>query len=286
MGRKDKKHEINTRSSTYQRTPTHESTSIEDDEFEFQISSPNSTKDLSKLLKKLQDLESGETIVKIVNKLNSAIEFLSGQVNNLKRANLQLKSNYDELAVINTNLSSRVAKAESKLIEVETNAAKLDQYGRRNNLQIDGIPDDVGDDILEEKVCQILEEIQVPIKRHEIEACHRLPSKRGEKGPKKTVLRLVNRRKCEQAVRNAKKLNEKEIQQKLKVGRVFVSENLCPYYRKLAYMCRCLRRAGKIEHVSSANGSIRILIQPGDAKRVNIVHDSDLTRRFPDFSFE
>ena len=284
----NKKHEHNTRFSSKQNdcSATEEEDVDVDDVFTFQKLSPNTTKDLSNLLKKLKDQENGGTIVKIVNKLNSAIEFLSGQVNSLRKENEKLREGYDELAFINSSLSSRVADAERKIVDAETNAAKLNQYGRRNNLQLDGIPENISDDKLESKVVEILGELRVPITSMEIEACHRLPNKRGEKGPRRTVVRVINRRKCEQAVRNAKKLDDKEIQKRLKVGRVFISEDLCPYYRKLAYMCRCLRRSGKIEHVSSANGSVRILINAGDEKRISIFHESELVRRFPNYNFQ
>ena len=42
----------------------------------------------------------------------------------------------------------------------EINKNHFEQYGRRNNLEIPGIPYDVSDENLEEKVIQVLSEIQ------------------------------------------------------------------------------------------------------------------------------
>ena len=39
-------------------------------------------------------------------------------------------------------------------MSLEINGNHLEQYGRRNNLEITGIPDDVSDENLEEKVIQ------------------------------------------------------------------------------------------------------------------------------------
>ena len=50
----------------------------------------------------------------------------------------------------------------------------MEQYGKRNNLEITGIPDDVSDENLEEKVIQVLSEIQVNVSSSNIEACHRI----------------------------------------------------------------------------------------------------------------
>ena len=59
-----------------------------------------------------------------------------------------------------------------KVISLEENSNSLEQYGRRNNLEITGIPDDVFDQNLEEKVIEILDKIDVNVYRKDMEACH------------------------------------------------------------------------------------------------------------------
>ena len=61
-----------------------------------------------------------------------------------------------------------------KVISLEENSNSLEQHGRRNNLEITGIPDDVDDQKLEEKVIEILDKINVNVSSKDVEACHRI----------------------------------------------------------------------------------------------------------------
>ena len=50
---------------------------------------------------------------------------------------------------------------------------QVEQYGRRNNTVISGIPDDVADDDLEDAVTSIMEDVDVIVQNGDIETCHR-----------------------------------------------------------------------------------------------------------------
>ena len=51
------------------------------------------------------------------------------------------------------------------------------QYSRRDTLEVIGIPMSVRDNVLEQKVCDVIQEIGVDICDRDIEACHRLKDK-------------------------------------------------------------------------------------------------------------
>ena len=51
---------------------------------------------------------------------------------------------------------------------------QVEQYGRRNNIVISGIPDDVADDGLEDAVTSIMVDVDVIVQNGDIEACHRI----------------------------------------------------------------------------------------------------------------
>ena len=77
-----------------------------------------------------------------------------------------------ELSTIITILEERIENMEMKNdIRIESN----NQYVRRNNIEIAGIPNSVDDNNLEGKVIEILGKIDVKVTSDEIEACHRLP---------------------------------------------------------------------------------------------------------------
>ena len=64
----------------------------------------------------------------------------------------------------------KVNNIENKVMSLEINVNHLKQCGRRNNLEITGTPYDVSDENLEEKVVQVLSEIQVNFSSSDIEA--------------------------------------------------------------------------------------------------------------------
>ena len=72
---------------------------------------------------------------------------------------------------------------ENEIIDLEIHNNNVDQYSRRSNVEISGIPQSVSNNQLEEKVVDILKAIDVNITSNEIEACHRLGKK------KKTVFK-------------------------------------------------------------------------------------------------
>ena len=74
---------------------------------------------------------------------------------------------------------------------LETDLNKQDQYNRCNNLDIQGIPDFVPDDQIEEKVIEIASQINVKINAFDIEDCHCMG-----KSKKRTVVCFVNRKNC------------------------------------------------------------------------------------------
>ena len=61
----------------------------------------------------------------------------------------------------NTLLRSRCSKLEDKVVSLESSVNQVEQYGRRNNIVISGIPDDVADDDLEDAVTSIMEDVDV-----------------------------------------------------------------------------------------------------------------------------
>ena len=57
----------------------------------------------------------------------------------------------------------KVNNLENNVMSYEINGNHFKRYGRRNNLEITGIPYDVSDENLEEKVIQVLSEIQLNV---------------------------------------------------------------------------------------------------------------------------
>ena len=97
-----------------------------------------------------------------------------------------------------------------------------EQYSRRENLIISGIPENVSQDVLEPKVLQILETISLSITSYEIAACHRL-KKHKSSFPAHAIVRFTNRKAVEFCLTNRERLIRNK--QKLKMNLRFY-ENL------------------------------------------------------------
>ena len=69
---------------------------------------------------------------------------------------------------------------------------RQDQYTRRNNLEVHGIPVNAKDEQLEQKVIDIFSHLNVNISKPDIEDCHQL-------GKSNTIVRFVNRKACKDA---------------------------------------------------------------------------------------
>ena len=94
------------------------------------------------------------------------------------------------------------------------------------------------------------------------EACHRVSKKSSD-----VVCRLINRRAVEDTLRNWKKLTKYDL---AKLGlttpapELYVNWHLSPYRSTIAYYCRKLKRANKIEKMSTRKGNIKILMNAED----------------------
>ena len=169
--------------------------------------------DLVDLVMKFQDIDSVEIL--------SKIEDLSLMIKNLTNENSSLVS-------VNKKLVDRVVKAEKCIYSLE-------QYSRRDSIEIAGIPDEVGDEV-EPAVINLLRNIDVAVKKDDIQACHWLKNKGS------VICKFVNRKTVEGAKRNSKKLKNID-KNKLSFnanGRIYINESLCPAFRKIQWRSKKL----------------------------------------------
>ena len=136
------------------------------------------------VLNKLSKLELVQIILNTEANLGSQITKLTSEVKNL----LDNSKKMDEADVavvrnVNNKLVERVAEREHQCWE---NA----QYSRRDALEVVGIPMSVRDNFLEQKVSDVIQEIDVDICDRDIQLCHRLKDK------DQTIVKFTNRKYC------------------------------------------------------------------------------------------
>ena len=108
----------------------------------------------------------------------------------------------------NATLRERCSKLEQRLVAFESSTNNLEQYGRRNNIVISGIPDSVDINHLEESVTEILSDIDLKVTSNDIEACHKIGKKNNRINSTKTIIWFVNRKHAKKDLFNKKKWSQ------------------------------------------------------------------------------
>ena len=185
----------------------------------------------------------------------------------------------------NQSLRSRVRTLEMRTLSLEKTTNRIDQNHRKNNIELDGIPSDVKNEDLTEKVVAIINDItNENITEKDIEACHRLFTK---KNPKPTIVRAS--RNLLDKVRKKKK-SLKDIAARLNFPndtKIFLNDNLSPNMRMIHFNARNLKRDGFIDDVWFSNAAVRIKLK--NEETVAVCHEYELYELFPkyeNFSFD
>ena len=187
--------------------------------------------------------ETATLIINLEKKMTSRFDGLDIELLNLKDVIIK------NLQVENERLRKKVNVLENKVLTLESEHNSLEQYGRRNNIEITGIPDNVPDQILEEKVVDILNEISVDVSPKDIEVCHHVGVSKNNS--KKTIVHFIN-------------------------------ENLTVKNNEIAFLSRNFKRRGHLTKKYSRDGTVHISrpeIHRG--KVLKMYHINDLLNLFP-----
>ena len=193
------------------------------------------------LVDHIENLKGKVVVGNDIQGLFNQISKLSENVDRLVTANEKLNSELLIARNVNQNLQNRI-------INLEKQESKSEQYNRRNNVEISGISNEVSDRNLEQTVIGICKDSGIEVNPLDIEGCHRLPLGRNATNTtKRVIVKFVNRKHSEAMLQRKKDINQK--------SKVFVSHSLCPYYRFLWGKCKELQRKGRINQVFLSQSS-------------------------------
>ena len=187
------------------------------------------------ILDKIKDLN------KRVNDVEKAIDFYGKQYESQKKmSDNLLKSNTflsEENKVLKTKINNLRADQEKQKCALN----ELQQYGRRECIEVSGVPPTDNEDS-EEIIMAIAKEIGVTLENNEISACHRVKK---AKGDPIIIAKFTNRKIKEEFMTKRRNLKHKSIGS-LKLsnvdgkinGKVFINESLTPMNRNLFRLTR------------------------------------------------
>ena len=124
-----------------------------------------------------------------------------------------------------------------RIIQLELNAVNNAQYHQRESLEINPVPRDIGDKVLEETVCTAISPTGHEVTPDDLHVRHRLKSK------DRVILKFKDRKLKRSIQINRKVLQQKslELSQLKFSGKLFISESMCYENQQLAYKCHQLR---------------------------------------------
>lgn len=118
--------------------------------------------------------------------LTKSLNFLSDKVDTSNSLMEELKREFKLMKKENEELRSKNASLSRTVSELQDRVRQLDQYSRRNNVEISGIPVTPREDILS-IVKDVGAAIGVKVEEHEVSAAHRVPSYRKDRPPSLVV---------------------------------------------------------------------------------------------------
>ena len=245
-----------------------------------------SLNELSNNFKRIDDgFSKADTTVNNIN--NDLSEMRKSIIDTLVMENRKLQDKIKKLEKRLNDVEWDVDENFNKIEEIEEKVESTNQYGRRNNIEISGIPNVIDDDNLEGKIIEVFDKININISKTDIEACHRLPPpKNNSNGNKKVIIRFANRKICKKAFNNKKELKNIEMSSLnfADGSKLFINENLNPYFSRVGWQCRKLKNGKRINSYFFKNESFVINFgSSGCDINKKITRKSQLFDLFPDF---
>ena len=204
---------------------------------------------------------------------------------------LEIKADQSHLDATSSNATNKLIKkvtyleeildqTQDRLYRAEVAINNLDQYSRRENIEILGIPDNITINNLETTVIEILDSIGVQVSSYNIVACHRLKKKNYQKSAS-TIVRFVNRKSVHEIKTKKKNLNESPYKEVFG-NNISITDNLSPENRFIYDSCYLLKKKNVIKNVWSFNGVVHVkYADKSDERTIKLYHTDDIFHSIP-----
>ena len=153
-----------------------------------------------------------------------SMDFINSQFENYKKITDRLMKRNTKLETENKELRNRIDKMEGKLNTVASDVNDLEQYGRRDCLEINGIPKEENE-CPESVIIKLGEKIGVKCDANEIHACHCI----GPKFNAGIICKFTNRKVRDQVIKNkkeAKHVSGKDLDLQATNVKIFINKSL------------------------------------------------------------
>ena len=210
--------------------------------------------------KKTSSSITNDFLLEKINLLEKSIELVSTKLESV------ISTNEEKDKVIK-NLQKQNLQLSTEIENLEVELTNLNQYGRRECVEMTNIPESISQNQLEGHVVELLDKIGVKLAKSDLVAVHRLGTfKRGTN--RVVIAKFLNRKNANLALKNKSKLS------KIK-SKVRIRENLCPERKSLFNRLYKMLKNDQIEDLWTKNGNIFCVFKNYD-EPVIIEHKSDI----------
>ena len=162
----------------------------------------------------------------------------------------------------------------TRIIQLECNAVTNSQCSRRETIELNPVPAEIHEDVLEESISKALSLTGINVVSEDLHACHRM--KRSDR----VILKFKCRKQKQSLIYKRKNLATKsqELTNLKFSGRLFVSKSMSHENQQLAYKCQQLKSARKIHSTWFFNNIVNIkLTEHGRIHKIFHVIDIERT---------
>lgn len=179
------------------------------------------------------------------NKLDDVLKKLSEMECDMKKIN----EKQEMLEAENDNLKMKIKILENSMDEME-------QYSRNKNIQVDGIPVQK-DENLKEMLMEIGKKIDVNMKKEDIDAIHRVPT-RSTKNPEPIIVQFLTRQMKEELITKSRGSNlcTEDIGINCSKSSIYINDHLSKMKKQLMFEARQLKKSKNYKFIWSRNGKI------------------------------
>ena len=204
------------------------------------------TDQLNTIEKTLKELTHIKNDIKSVKKsLKTCVDTLVKQTKTLETLSKDNKTLKED----NVKLKSDVKRLNDRLEDLE-------QYGRRNNVEIQGIPEARGENLLH-TITTLGVKMGCKIEASDVDVVHRLPARNQEHKP--IIVKFVRRTVKLDLLNNRSRLAQvtsQDFDSTSTGNKVYVNENLTPYRKQLFYLARNKKKDSNYKYVWVKNGNV------------------------------
>lgn len=196
----------------------------------------------------------------IVKELTTTIQSLKNEISELKKENASLKSD------------NNLIKVEIESLKSET--LELQQYSRRSNLEISGLPETQGEDT-KQLVTSVLNVLNIH-NQENIVVAHRVPTAKKDIA-KPIIVQFTSkfeRDKCIAAAK-PKRLLASDVSDRFDSVPVFVNEHLAPGIKRLLYLSKQYKLEQNFKYCWVKDGKI-FLRKEDNSRVIRVKKESDL----------